>query len=696
MTTVQWKGIRLWTRIGLTVGGMSPILMTNTQFIRTLAVALKRNACKMNGKEKPIPQVGPGVTGESHPALYMAGCSTDSGGSKHAERRELLRRGLTRSYSVGGADRKRKERTSEGPQMEPYKRQKCPAVFTLQEAIAGISKAFKEMEQFVELKNTKTEIKEKSSILRKYINTLNKDIIRNFIQENQFEKLEKMTYDADVQVDMHSETEPKTLMDEIQRLREENKNTKKELEKMKLKMEELERSKLPEKQVGAVEIGLENIIGINSFEEYKRISIQEWGEHCFTNVRIQTGNPLQNTDEGCPMVLVHNDDRQMNESIQKLYRDRYPELMFMNKEVDKLDTISSRTDDSSQTIETKRTIIKVNTSGEERELYERFVTVKEIIDKNNLKKTIITHRVKGIDLGTQRKLAQAVFKDGQYQVIIYIAKHETKGMNNKRKTKTETIYIKQKEGEQKSYAETLRKLRGSIDVKAIGAGIYNVKKTEKGIEIRVSEKSKGATEALIQEINNIVGEERAERRPEKEKAIIIKDLDETMDKEEIETAVKRACKDDNMKITMIGPRNYDINGKRGTAIVIVKETNAEKLLKLKRIDLGWERCRVEEKVTLDKCYKCQEFGHKLSQCKKEAVKRKCLKCGDEGHITSKCEATEMKCYICGEMGEKGHRADSMKCKVYREMVYKKKEREAGNKEMSHVSNAKSLEKPTTI
>lgn len=64
-----------------------------------------------------------------------------------------------------------------------------------------------------------------------------------------------------------------------------------------------------------------------------------------------------------------------------------------------------------------------------------------------------------------------------------------------------------------------------------------------------------------------------------------------------------------MQIKLIEPRNYNRDGKREIAIAIVKE-------KLKRIYLSCkERCRVEEKVTLDRCYKCQEFGHKLYSCK---------------------------------------------------------------------------------
>ena len=70
---------------------------------------------------------------------------------------------------------------------------------------------------------------------------------------------------------------------------------------------------------------------------------------------------------------------------------------------------------------------------------------------------------------------------------------------------------------------------------------------------------------------------------------------------------------------------------------------------------------------LVQCYRCQEFGHSKTYCKRPY---KCVKCGN-GHQTSTCTKdinTPPKCVHCLE----NHTASYKGCRIYQEIIHKKR------------------------
>lgn len=63
---------------------------------------------------------------------------------------------------------------------------------------------------------------------------------------------------------------------------------------------------------------------------------------------------------------------------------------------------------------------------------------------------------------------------------------------------------------------------------------------------------------------------------------------------------------------------------------------------------------------LTQCYKCHEFGHRATSCKR---KEKCGKCTSEDHTTANCASTALKCTNCKERPnhESNHEAWHIKC-----------------------------------
>lgn len=85
--------------------------------------------------------------------------------------------------------------------------------------------------------------------------------------------------------------------------------------------------------------------------------------------------------------------------------------------------------------------------------------------------------------------------------------------------------------------------------------------------------------------------------------------------------------------------------RKSNQMSVILETNAygfDVLMKLQRVNLGWERCRVIEATDVMRCFNCSEYGHKAVSCSKPAC---CPKCSGD-HKIEECEEQREKCINC--------------------------------------------------
>ena len=91
----------------------------------------------------------------------------------------------------------------------------------------------------------------------------------------------------------------------------------------------------------------------------------------------------------------------------------------------------------------------------------------------------------------------------------------------------------------------------------------------------------------------------------------LRDLDETVTKEKVinalRTAVEGTCELDTH---VIGP------SPRGqmTTLVNTDPVTARKLLDKARVRVGWVNCRIRERVTMQRCFKCLGYGPSKAKC----------------------------------------------------------------------------------
>jgi hypothetical protein len=102
--------------------------------------------------------------------------------------------------------------------------------------------------------------------------------------------------------------------------------------------------------------------------------------------------------------------------------------------------------------------------------------------------------------------------------------------------------------------------------------------------------------------------------------------------------------------------------------IAVYDKNAGTKMKKQGIKLNYVKHRVEDFIQHTKvlqCFKCQEFGHTSTSCKKEDT---CSKCAG-AHRSDSCKEATIKCSNCGE----NHSSAFYECQKYQDEINKKKE-----------------------
>lgn len=75
-----------------------------------------------------------------------------------------------------------------------------------------------------------------------------------------------------------------------------------------------------------------------------------------------------------------------------------------------------------------------------------------------------------------------------------------------------------------------------------------------------------------------------------------------------------------------------------------------KMVEMRKVNIGWERCRVFDGTDVTQCLKCRGYNHIAKECKNQEI---CLRCHGQ-HKTKDCKNKEqiMKCINCMKINKK--------------------------------------------
>lgn len=104
----------------------------------------------------------------------------------------------------------------------------------------------------------------------------------------------------------------------------------------------------------------------------------------------------------------------------------------------------------------------------------------------------------------------------------------------------------------------------------------------------------------------------------------------------------------------------NVPNRNGSKNYIIDVDNFTKsvLLDKQRVIINYNRVRIQKYISINRCYKCQQFGHVANNCRNPV---RCGGCG-EVHDTRNCKESDKECCINCK-GER-HRSDSKTCPAF--------------------------------
>lgn len=217
-----------------------------------------------------------------------------------------------------------------------------------------------------------------------------------------------------------------------------------------------------------------------------------------------------------------------------------------------------------------------------------------------------------------------------------------------------------------SYADILKKVKSDPKLANLGKNVKTIKKTAKGeLLLELNGLAQQSTYEFSQSVEEVIGTEAAVRVRTHEVFMEIKDIDEVTTKEEVFEALVSHSEEFKVLQTTAVKSMRKAYGGTQTATIGMNAILAEKLIQLSRIRIGWVICRIREKISPRRCFKCLDFGHPTAKCKSpNDFTDNCLRCGETGHKIKTCNNVP-NCVLCRPTsGKSDHTTGARVCPFY--------------------------------
>jgi hypothetical protein len=429
---------------------------------------------------------------------------------------------------------------------------------------------------------------------------------------------------------------------------------------------------------------------IETYEDFLVVQDDEWEEECFKMTTVESGNPLKKNIENV-VYFCDEDDKQ--ERWYKQIKSRYPEF----EEVPRTKCEGGSCITLEQTVKygvgtdarkkIKNTIVLFHdpskqSESDQTDVYNLITTARTMCSDMDMGKIGIT-LPQGLKTDRMRKMTEAVFHDTNTQVTIYKPANAERGnVIQKKVYNGEAILI---EGEGTTYAETLKTLREKMVDKETLKEIKGVRKTLKGGALLTLKE--GGTRKLKSTLEEILQNRRIITMKEgKDVTIHLRGLDSMTTKEEVKESVIATGlikRKERLLVKALRPAY----GESQTATITAIEEDARRIIKEGTVRVGLSLCAAQERLDLEKCYRCWGYGHKARDCEEEDRSESCRKCAKTGHVKKHCIELAY-CPLCQKTG---HEAGEGRCTIFRNALAAARRRSPfapKNEEVAGISGAR--------
>lgn len=420
-----------------------------------------------------------------------------------------------------------------------------------------------------------------------------------------------------------------------------------------------------EKQAKEIRNKIENAENNENFEELININ---WPELLYGKTNIKVGNPYLDNRANNIVIMPLLDIDEIDKGIFKLAFERYPELNIPDN-IDK---------DGIAHLCCSTTVVTTCNSGPKnnRHLLRatipllKYESIVEIIKKitkriqSNDQNTLSIPKINGLNVEVMRKLVEIAIYNTDINVTIHVPQAiQPIGSGESQKTRkqyqTDALLLTQKNS---SYRDLLLNFKNSASKNNLAENVDGVRKTKEGnLLITLTKGNKNAMQlkelivgdlpqSNIKIMNNNIAETCV---------LNVKNLDSLVERKDIESSLKNILntgQNDPVEILNIRPNNDETQ----TATIRISKLQAKILFTLKDFKIGLNKCKFEERIELERCYKCWRYDHKSKDCVNKDISKHCHNCGQAGHARMAC-SNERACPLCGVSG---HAAGTLACKIF--------------------------------
>jgi len=206
---------------------------------------------------------------------------------------------------------------------------------------------------------------------------------------------------------------------------------------------------------------------------------------------------------------------------------------------------------------------------------------------------------------------------------------ETKGKRQRRPPKTQAVVLEKPS--KVSYADMVKEVKETVRQEALTFEI-TPRRTKAG-NLVLETKEKSNADALASALKRRFGESRKVRRPSPSVALIIIGIEDSIDESELLSIIEGH--DPDLKVSNEIKIREAPNGVR-TAIIRVPVSPGLKLVHLKKLKVGWSKCRIKELAPKQGCARCSASDHATRECVAEDTRR-CFRCKEVGHLMASCK-----------------------------------------------------------
>ncbi|CAH0558572.1 unnamed protein product [Brassicogethes aeneus] len=527
-----------------------------------------------------------------------------------------------RSFSVTELDEKKRKRVSLEPE-KIVKRNKCPTATELVETLKAIVECTKNLDKVVgENRNTKTEIKDIVSKLKRRTDNLSRNTIKEWLEQHMHEPVPIPTYEGDTQTE---EDQSQSVQRATKPTREFGTQTDHE-------------GTMEEPDVGRI-----NLDELNTFEDFARARESGWKKYNFEKSKIIVGNPLGTDDCTTKVVFLEPSDPNMERGIQMVFKERFPELAGDKKYEVIEQRIYTRTGSTEK--ETKKKIIKASNNRSEEDLWDNWAKIR---DETTSDSAVAVHTLEGISTEKLRRIIECIFYGRDKQVWIYSQEAKNKGIAGERPT-----YALVLESAGRSYADTLNEVKAAVGDNPARNRIRNIRSTREGKMVITLDRDKEAMGEIQKAINDTIKVRVSTPGQRQNETVYIRGIDGTTDKTEVERALKA-------RLASIGETQWNLSelrpsfGNNQTATLSAGKEAIKLLVDTGHIRIGMVRCEIVKRVAVTRCYRCWAYDHRAADCKGPDRWNLCHKCDKEGHKHKECPNKDA-CILCHNKSQRGRK-----------------------------------------